>query len=104
MAHFHRTPVSSGLLTGIAQLDLAMGRPGIPQGKVTEVYGFTASGKTTLALHLIAECQKMGGSALFIDTTASFEQDLARKLNVDSDRLWIFQSHRVEPIFDRISD
>jgi recombination protein RecA len=79
--------ISSGSLT----LDLALGIQGYPKGRVVEIYGPESSGKTTLAIHAIAECQKAGGIAAFIDAEHAFDQFYAKKLGVDIENLIISQ-------------
>jgi recombination protein RecA len=77
--------------TGAISLDLALGIGGVPRGRVTEIYGPESSGKTTLCLHIIAEAQKMGGLAAFIDTEHAFDPTYAGKVGVDVDNLYISQ-------------
>ena len=77
--------------TGSLTLDLALGINGFPKGRVVEIYGPESSGKTTLAIHAIAECQKQGGIAAFIDAEHAFDQFYAKKLGVDIDNLIISQ-------------
>ncbi len=77
--------------TGSLALDLALGIGGIPRGRVTEIYGPEASGKTTLALHVVAEAQKSGGMAAFIDAEHALDVHYARKLGVNTDELLISQ-------------
>lgn len=77
--------------TGSLTLDLALGVNGLPKGRVIEIYGPESSGKTTLAIHAIAECQKAGGIAAFIDAEHAFDQFYAKKLGVDVDNLIISQ-------------
>jgi recombination protein RecA len=77
--------------TGSLTLDLALGIGGFPKGRVVEIYGPESSGKTTLAIHAIAECQKQGGIAAFIDAEHAFDQFYAQKLGVDIDNLLISQ-------------
>jgi recombination protein RecA len=77
--------------TGSLTLDLALGIQGYPKGRVIEIYGPESSGKTTLAIHAIAECQKQGGIAAFIDAEHAFDQFYAQKLGVDIDNLIISQ-------------
>jgi recombination protein RecA len=77
--------------TGSLSLDLALGIGGIPKGRVVEIYGPESSGKTTLALTAIAECQKQGGTAAFIDAEHALDVDYARKLGVDVDNMLISQ-------------
>ncbi|MDX1622662.1 MAG: recombinase RecA [Gemmatimonadota bacterium] len=77
--------------TGAFNLDAAIGVGGIPRGRVTEIYGPEASGKTTLALHAIANAQKQGGIAAFIDAEHALDADYARKLGVDIENLLVSQ-------------
>ncbi|HUP20853.1 MAG TPA: recombinase RecA [Gemmatimonadota bacterium] len=77
--------------TGAFNLDSAIGVGGIPKGRVTEIYGPESSGKTTLALHVIANAQKQGGIAAFIDAEHALDADYARKLGVDIDNLLVSQ-------------
>ncbi|MGE5559334.1 MAG: recombinase RecA [Bacillota bacterium] len=77
--------------TGAITLDLALGVGGIPRGRVVEVYGPESSGKTTVALHIAAEAQKLGGVAAFIDAEHALDPTYARKLGVDIDNLLISQ-------------
>ncbi|SDN51797.1 recombinase RecA [Desulfonauticus submarinus] len=77
--------------TGSIGLDLALGVGGIPRGRVTEIYGPESSGKTTLALHVIAEAQKQGGVAAFIDAEHALDVEYAKKLGVKTEELLISQ-------------
>ncbi len=77
--------------TGALQLDVALGVGGIPRGRITEIYGPESSGKTTLALHVIAEAQRMGGTAAFIDAEHALDPVYAKKLGVNTDELLISQ-------------
>ncbi len=77
--------------TGSLSLDLALGVGGVPRGRITEIYGAESSGKTTLALQIIAEAQRRGGLALFIDAEHALDTEYARALGVDIDRLYISQ-------------
>lgn len=77
--------------TGSIGLDAALGVGGYPRGRIVEIYGPESSGKTTLAIHAIAEAQKMGGIAAFIDAEHAFDRFYAEKLGVDVDNLWISQ-------------
>ncbi len=79
--------ISSGSLG----LDLALGIGGLPRGRIVEIYGPESSGKTTLALHAIAEAQKLGGTCAFIDAEHALDPSYARKLGVDIDNLLISQ-------------
>ena len=77
--------------TGALSLDIALGIGGIPRGRIVEVYGPESSGKTTLALHMIAEAQKMGGEAAFIDAEHALDPVYAKHLGVDIDNLIVSQ-------------
>ena len=77
--------------SGSIGLDLALGVGGYPKGRVVEIYGPESSGKTTLTLHAIAECQKKGGIAAFIDAEHAFDRFYAEKLGVDIENLIISQ-------------
>ena len=77
--------------TGSIALDLALGVGGIPRGRVTEIFGPEASGKTTLAQHIVAEAQKMGGVCAFIDMEHALDPDYAERTGVDVDNLYISQ-------------
>jgi len=77
--------------TGAIALDLALGVGGIPRGRVAEIYGPESSGKTTVALHIIAEAQKLGGVAAFIDAEHALDAAYAKRLGVDIDNLLVSQ-------------
>merc|ERR1712034_64677 len=77
--------------TGSLGLDIALGIGGLPKGRVIEVYGPESSGKTTLALHVIAEAQKAGGTAAFVDAEHALDPVYAKKLGVDIDELIVSQ-------------
>ena len=77
--------------TGSLALNAALGVGGYPRGRIIEIYGPESSGKTTLAIHAIAEAQKAGGVAAFIDAEHAFDRFYAEKLGVDVDNLWISQ-------------
>ena len=77
--------------TGSISLDIALGVGGVPRGRIIEIFGPEASGKTTLAQHIIAEVQKLGGIAAFIDAEHALDPDYARKIGVDVDNLLISQ-------------
>ncbi|MDE0933185.1 MAG: recombinase RecA [Novosphingopyxis baekryungensis] len=77
--------------TGSLGLDIALGIGGLPKGRIIEVYGPESSGKTTLALHTVAECQKKGGTAAFIDAEHALDPVYAKKLGVDVDNLIVSQ-------------
>ena len=77
--------------TGALSLDIALGIGGVPRGRIIEVFGPESSGKTTLALHIVAEAQKMGGEAAFIDAEHALDPVYAKKLGVDIDDLIVSQ-------------
>ncbi len=77
--------------TGSLGLDIALGVNGLPKGRIIEIYGPESSGKTTLAIHAIAQCQKQGGIAAFIDAEHAFDRAYAEALGVDTDNLLISQ-------------
>ena len=77
--------------TGSIALDIALGIGGLPRGRIVEIYGPESSGKTTLALHAIANCQAAGGIAAFIDAEHAFDPEYAKKLGVDIDNLLVSQ-------------
>ena len=77
--------------TGSIALDIALGIGGLPRGRVVEIYGPESSGKTTVALHAIANAQKAGGIAAFIDAEHALDPDYAQKLGVDTDALLVSQ-------------
>src|SRR5207247_4441699 len=77
--------------TGCIQLDMALGVGGLPKGRVVEVFGPESSGKTTLTLHAIAEAQRAGGVAAFIDAEHAFDVKYARAIGVDTERLLVSQ-------------
>lgn len=77
--------------TGSISLDIALGVKGVPRGRIIEIFGPEASGKTTLAQHIVAEVQKQGGVAAFVDAEHALDPDYARKIGVDVDNLLISQ-------------
>jgi recombination protein RecA len=81
----------AGIPTGALSLDLALGGQGMPRGRICELFGPEGSGKTTLALHVVAGAQKLGGVAAFIDAEHALDPTWARKLGVDLDQLLISQ-------------
>lgn len=86
--------------TGILPLDIALGVGGVPRGRIVEIYGPESSGKTTVALHMIAEAQKSGGIAAFIDAEHALDPVYAKKLGVDIDNLLISQPDTGEQALD----
>ena len=83
-----RAPVSV-IPTGSIALDVALGIGGLPRGRIIEIYGPESSGKTTLTLHAIANVQRAGGIAAFIDAEHALDPDYAQKLGVDIDQLLV---------------
>ncbi len=77
--------------TGCLEIDIALGVGGVPRGRIIEIYGPESSGKTTVALHIIAETQKSGGVAAFIDAEHALDPTYAKKLGVDIDNLYVSQ-------------
>jgi recombination protein RecA len=86
--------------TGSIALDLALGVGGVPRGRVVEIYGPESSGKTTLALHIIAEAQKLGGTAAFVDVEHALDPTYAHGLGVDLDNLLVSQPDTGEQALD----
>lgn len=86
--------------TGSIGLDFALGVGGLPRGRITEIYGPESSGKTTLAIHVIAEAQKMGGICAIVDAEHAFDRFYAEKLGVDVNNLWIAQPDNGEQALD----
>jgi len=86
--------------TGSIGLDFALGVGGLPRGRITEIYGPESSGKTTLAIHVIAEAQKQGGICAIIDAEHAFDRFYAEKLGVDVNNLWIAQPDNGEQALD----
>lgn len=83
--------VVEALSTGSIGIDLALGVGGVPKGRIVEIYGPESSGKTTLALHIVAEAQKQGGIAAFVDAEHALDPTYARALGVDIDEMLISQ-------------
>ncbi|MBW6460109.1 MAG: recombinase RecA [Bacteroidales bacterium] len=90
--------------TGSIGLDVALGIGGLPRGRVTEIYGPESSGKTTLAMHAIAEAQKKGGIAAFIDAEHAFDRFYAQKLGIDVDNLLISQPDNGEQALEIVDN
>lgn len=82
--------------TGSLTLDNALGIGGYPKGHIIEIFGWDSTGKTTLALHAIAECQKQGGTAVFVDVEQTFDCNYAQKLGVNINELCLFQPEDAE--------
>ena len=77
--------------TGSMGLDAILGTGGLPKGRIVEIYGPESSGKTTLAMHVIAESQKQGGTAAFVDAEHAFDKSYAEKLGIDTEKLFVSQ-------------
>ncbi len=86
--------------TGCLSLDLALGIGGVPRGRIMEIFGPESSGKTTVALHIIAETQKKGGVAAFIDAEHALDAQYARALGVDTNELYLSQPDTGEQALD----
>ena len=97
----HKMQVAS-IPTGCLSLDLALGVFGVPRGRIIEIFGPEASGKTTLAMHIVAEAQKLGGVAAFVDAEHALDPDYARKVGVKIDQLLISQPDTGEQALDNV--
>lgn len=86
--------------TGSLAVDVALGVGGLPRGRIVEIYGPESSGKTTLALHAIANAQRLGGNAVLIDAEHAFDPQYGRKLGIDMERLWVSQPDYGEQALD----
>ena len=86
--------------TGCLSLDIALGVGGVPKGRIIEVFGPESSGKTTLALHIVAECQKNGGKAAFIDAENALDPEYAKNLGCNADDLLVSQPDSGEQALD----
>ena len=86
--------------TGCLSLDIALGVGGVPKGRIVEVFGPESSGKTTLALHIVAECQKNGGKAAFIDAENALDPEYAKNLGCNADDLLVSQPDSGEQALD----
>jgi len=95
-----RTVPIDGISTGSLGLDLAIGGKGLPRGRVVEIFGPESSGKTTLTLHVVANAQRAGGTAAFIDAEHALDPQYARRLGVDLDSLLISQPDHGEQALD----
>ena len=94
--------VKFGIPTRIPQLDLSLGRPGYPGGRIIELYGLPATGKTTAAYHAMAQCQKMGGLSVLIDTERTFDPNRAVQCGLDASKLLVSEANDIEEIFEKI--
>ena len=86
--------------TGCLALDCALGIGGLPRGRIVEIYGPESSGKTTVSLHVVAEAQKLGGTAAFIDAEHALDPEYAKKLGVNTEELYISQPDNGEQALD----
>ena len=84
-------PGLDGISTGSLSLDIALGGRGIPRGRIVEIFGPESSGKTTLTLHIVAQAQKTGGVAAFVDAEHAFDPSWAKRLGVDLESLLVSQ-------------
>lgn len=87
--------------TGCPSIDAAIGRGGVPLGRLSILYGFESSGKTSLALHIASECQKMGGVVVYMDMEYKLDPEYAAKLGVDIDNVIIVQPPYLEKVFNK---
>src|SRR5262245_35355030 len=86
--------------TGSPSLDIALGIGGLPKGRIVEIYGPESSGKTTLSLHAVTECQRKGGVAAFIDAEHALDVTYAKKLGVNIEELLVSQPDTGEPALE----
>ncbi|MCC6572938.1 MAG: recombinase RecA [Planctomycetes bacterium] len=89
-----------GITTGVLSIDLALGGRGVARGRITEIYGPESSGKTTLALHVVANAQRLGGLAAYIDAEHALDPAYAKALGVDIDNLYVSQPDSGEQALD----
>ena len=87
----HVQSIDNSISTGCLSLDVALGVGGVPKGRIIEIYGPESSGKTTLALHIVAEAQKVGGFAAYIDAEHAVDPEYSKKLGVNTEDLLISQ-------------
>ena len=87
----HVQGIDNSISTGCLSLDVALGVGGVPKGRIIEIYGPESSGKTTLALHIVAEAQKAGGFAAYIDAEHAVDPEYSKKLGVNTEDLLISQ-------------
>ena len=90
--------------TGSLSLDIALGVGGVPKGRIIEIYGPESSGKTTVALHMVAEVQKRGGIAGFIDAEHALDPVYAKNIGVDIDNLYISQPDNGEQALEKVPE
>ncbi|MEI6886827.1 MAG: recombinase RecA [bacterium] len=96
----HPVVESDAISTGAMSLDIALGIGGVPRGRIIEIYGPESSGKTTLALHIIAEAQLKGGAAAFIDAEHALDPNYAKNIGVDIENLYVSQPDYGEQALD----
>jgi protein RecA len=94
--------VAFGVPSRVPMIDLALGRPGYPAGRIVELFGLPSTGKTTAAYHALAQCQKMGGTAVLIDTERTFEVERAEACGIDAAHLLVTEANDIEEIFQKI--
>ena len=92
--------IENSVSSGCLSLDVALGVGGVPKGRIIEIYGPESSGKTTLALHIVAEAQKAGGFAAFIDAEHAVDPDYSKNLGVNTEELLISQPDTGEPALE----
>lgn len=95
--------VKFGIPSRIPMMDLAIGRPGYPSGRMIELFGLAATGKTTAAYHAMAQVQRMGGTAVLIDTERTFDPDRAEECGIDPSTLLVSEANDIEEIFEKIN-
>jgi recombination protein RecA len=94
--------ITYGISSQCLCLDLAMGRPGFPAGHLSEIFGQTNQGKSLLAYHILAECQRRGGVSILIDTEYAYEMPRLQALGVNPGDLWVWQPTTLEEMFEKI--
>lgn len=95
--------VKFGIPSRIPMMDLAIGRPGYPAGRMVELFGLAATGKTTAAYHALAQVQRMGGDAVLIDTERTFDVDRSAECGIDPSQLLVSEANDIEEIFEKIN-
>lgn len=91
-----------GISAQCLSLDLALGRPGFPAGRLTEIFGHTGTGKSTLSYHLMAECQRQGGIAVLLETEMAFEAERLQKIGVNVNDLILLQPKTMDQVFSML--
>jgi recombination protein RecA len=95
--------VAFGIPTRIPVMDLAIGRPGYPAGRMVELFGLSATGKTTAAYHALAQVQRMSGTAVLIDTERTFDPHRAAECGIDPSTLLVAEANDIEEVFEKIN-